>query len=97
MPRAVQLAPVAKHLVRRLDARRRRLDRRIGRLHRERCARHLEKHGVVTEPEVTDLLGSPRAFRRFSLEFDLHLPKLPFRVRIETAESGKRYVKEADR
>jgi hypothetical protein len=58
---------------------------------------HIEKHGVVTEPEVTTLLGSPRAFRRFSLEFDMHLAKLPFRVRIETAEGGKRYVREEDR
>jgi hypothetical protein len=58
---------------------------------------HIEKHGAVTEPEVTNLLGSPRAFRRFSLEFELHLPKLPFRVRIETAEGGKRYVREGDR
>jgi hypothetical protein len=58
---------------------------------------HLEKHGVVTEPEVTGILGSPRAFRRFSLEFETHLPKLPFRVRIETAEGGKRYVREGDR
>jgi hypothetical protein len=58
---------------------------------------HLEKHGAVTEPEVTGLLGSPRAFRRFSLEFDQHLTKLPFRVRIETGESGKRYVREEER
>lgn len=58
---------------------------------------HIEKHGAVTEPEVTHLLGSPRAFRRFSLEFEQHLPKLPFRVRIETAEGGKRYVREGDR
>lgn len=58
---------------------------------------HIEKHGVVTEPEVTSLLGSPRAFRRFSLSFEEHLPKLPFKVRIETAEGGKRYVREGDR
>jgi hypothetical protein len=58
---------------------------------------HLEEHGVVTEPEVTTLLGSPRAFRRFSLEFEEHLPKLPFKVRIEAAEGGKRYVREGDR
>jgi hypothetical protein len=58
---------------------------------------HIEKHGVITEPEVTRLLGSPRAFRRFSLEFDHHLEKLPFRVRIETGEGGKRYVREEDR
>lgn len=58
---------------------------------------HLEKHGVITETEVTGLLGSPRAFRRFSLEFDEHLPKLPFGVRIETVDSGKRYVREDNR
>jgi hypothetical protein len=58
---------------------------------------HIEKHGVITEPEVTSLLGSPRAFRRFSLEFETHLPKLPFKVRIEAAEGGKRYVREGDR
>lgn len=58
---------------------------------------HIEKHRSITEPEVTQMLGSPRAFRRFSLEFDVHLAKLPFRVRIETAEGGKRYVREEDR
>ena len=58
---------------------------------------HIEKHRAITEPEVTQMLGSPRAFRRFSLEFDSHLAKLPFRVRIEAAEGGKRYVREDDR
>jgi hypothetical protein len=58
---------------------------------------HIEKHGVITEPEVTNLVGSPRAFRRFSLDFETHLPKLPFKVRIEAAEGGKRYVREGDR
>ncbi|WP_437650330.1 hypothetical protein [Sorangium sp. So ce362] len=58
---------------------------------------HIEKHGVVTEPEVTNLLGSARAFRRFSLEFDDYLPRLPFKVRIEPGEGGKRYVREGDR
>lgn len=58
---------------------------------------HIQKHGAITEPEVTGLLGSPRAFRRFSLEFESHLVKLPFRVRIEASEGGKRYVREGDR
>jgi len=58
---------------------------------------HIEKHRAITETEVTQMLGSPRAFRRFSLEFDSHLEKLPFRVRIEAAEGGKRYVREEDR
>lgn len=58
---------------------------------------HIEKHGVVTESELAAMLGSPRAARRFSLEFDAHLAKLPFGVRTEPAEGGKRYVREADR
>ena len=58
---------------------------------------HVEKHGVITEPEVVAALGSPRLFRRFSLEFELHLAKLPFKVRIESGEGGKRYVREGDR
>jgi hypothetical protein len=58
---------------------------------------HIENHRAITEPEVTHLLGSPRAFRRFSLEFDQYLAKLPFRVRIETGEGGKRYVREDNR
>jgi hypothetical protein len=55
---------------------------------------HVEKHGAITEPEVTQILGSPRAFRKFSLEFDGLLAKLPFRVRVEPGDGGKRYVKE---
>jgi len=58
---------------------------------------HIEKHGVVTEAEATNLLGSPRAFRRFSAELDVHLPKLPFEVRTEMTDAGKRYVREGDR
>ncbi len=55
---------------------------------------HIEKHRVATETEVTALLGSPRAFRRFSLEFETHLTRLPFRVRVESSDVGKRYVRE---
>ncbi len=55
---------------------------------------HLEKHGSMTEVEITRALGSPRAFRRFSLDFEGHARKVPFKVKIETAESGKRYVKD---
>lgn len=58
---------------------------------------HIEKHGAISEPEVTQILGSPRAFRKFSLEFDQLLGKLPFRVRVEPGDGGKRYVKEGDK
>jgi len=58
---------------------------------------HLQDHGSITEAEVTQFLGSPRAFRRFSLAFDELLRKVPFKVRIETAPDGKRYVKEGEK
>jgi hypothetical protein len=55
---------------------------------------HIEQHGSIDETQVVGMLGSPRAFRRFSLEFEAHLEKLPFRVRIEPGDGGKRYVRE---
>jgi hypothetical protein len=58
---------------------------------------HLERHGSITEAEVTRMVGSPRAFRRFSLDFDGYARKVPFRVRIDAAEDGKRYVKEGEK
>lgn len=58
---------------------------------------HIEKHGVITDSEVMALLASRAVKRRFTLEFDLLLEKLPFKVRIEPGESGKRYVREEDR
>jgi hypothetical protein len=58
---------------------------------------HIEKHGVITETEVNGILGSPRATRRFSVEWEAHVTKLPFIVRTEPGESGKRWVKEGNR
>jgi hypothetical protein len=57
---------------------------------------HIEQHGAITEVELTRLLGSARAFRRFSLEFESHARQVPFKVRIETAASGKRYMKDGE-
>jgi PglZ domain len=58
---------------------------------------HIEKHGLIDEAEVTAMLGSPREFRKFSRDFDAHLAKLPFRVKIDTADGGKRYVREGEK
>lgn len=58
---------------------------------------HIEKHGVITETEVTQILGSPRATRRFSVEWETHVTKLPFIVRTEPGDSGKRWVREGSR
>jgi hypothetical protein len=55
---------------------------------------HLQRHGSVTEYELTQFLGGARKARSFSLAFEEYLKKVPFSVRIETTASGKRYVKE---
>lgn len=58
---------------------------------------HIEKHGVITEAEVNNILGSPRATRRFSGEWEQQATKLPFIVRTEPGDAGKRWVKEGNR
>jgi len=58
---------------------------------------HIAHHGSASEAEVISFLGSPRAFRRFSGEFEDHASLVPFRVRIESASDGKRYVKEGEK
>lgn len=58
---------------------------------------HIEKHGAITEAEATKMLGSSRAFRRFSAEFETHEQKAPFRVRIDSGAEGKRYVRTEER
>jgi len=55
---------------------------------------HIQKHGAITETEVITMLGTARAARRFALNFDHYLAKLPFKVRSEANASGKRYVRE---
>jgi hypothetical protein len=58
---------------------------------------HLGEHGVITEEEITRKLGSARAARQFSLGFDGYLKFLPWKARIESNASGKRYVREEDK
>jgi hypothetical protein len=58
---------------------------------------HVAAHGTISEEQATQLLGGPRAFRRFSLEFDDHVRRLPFRVVVMAGEAGKTYVKEGSR
>jgi hypothetical protein len=58
---------------------------------------HIEKYGVIAETDVIKFLGSRSTMRRFTLEFDLLLAKLPFKVRIEPGEGGKNYRREEDR
>ena len=55
---------------------------------------HLQQHGSITEIEMTQMLGKPSQFRRFSRDFETYLSRVPFSVRIENTASGKRYVKQ---
>ncbi len=55
---------------------------------------HLAEHGAVTESEAVNMLGSPRAARRFDLQFDKLAAKAPFNVRIDVVAGVKRYVRE---
>lgn len=56
----------------------------------------IDEHGSITEAEIIHMLGNPRAARRFALNFDGYLAKLPFKVRSEANASGKRYTREED-
>jgi hypothetical protein len=58
---------------------------------------HIEKHRMITEEEATRMLGSPRAFRRFSSEFDANAAKVPFVVRVDVGAGGKTYLRDDDR
>ncbi len=55
---------------------------------------HLAAHGVVTDAEVSRMLGGPRAARRFALSIDSLRGAAPFGVRIDFVGGIKRYVRE---
>ena len=54
---------------------------------------HLYHFDSITEDEVVGKLGNARKARRFAVDFESYLPLLPFKVMIESAASGKRWVK----
>lgn len=54
---------------------------------------HIEKHGSISEVEATGMLGSPRAARRFTAQFEEHVKLLPFNVNVESVATGKRWVR----
>lgn len=55
---------------------------------------HLTAHGAITENEAAAMLGSPRALRRFALQFEALAEQAPFAVRIDVVAGVKRYVRE---
>lgn len=56
--------------------------------------RHLADHGTVTENEAADMLGGPRAARRFANRLEELARKAPFVVRVENVSGMKLYVRE---
>jgi hypothetical protein len=59
-----------------------------------RVFKHIDDFNAVNETELIQMLGGARQARRFAASFDELVQRVPFRVRIESAASGKRYVKE---
>lgn len=55
---------------------------------------HIAAHGVIAEADIAAMLGSPRAARRFAVQFDVVAQQAPFRVRIENVGGVKQYVRE---
>jgi hypothetical protein len=54
---------------------------------------HLREHGSLSEAECTNMLGTPRAFRRFSRKLEEYAQRAPFDVRVERINQVKRYVR----
>ena len=59
-----------------------------------RVFHHLSLHGSVNEAEVLQMVGGASPARRFALRFEEYAATAPFRVRIESSNGLKRYVKE---
>ena len=55
---------------------------------------HLATHGVVSEDQAAEMLGGPRALRRFAFRFEEWARKAPFSVRIDVVAGVKRYVRQ---
>ncbi len=53
--------------------------------------RHLAEHGTINEAEAIGLLGGPRPFRTFSVNFEQYVKQAPFVVHVEMASGGKCY------
>jgi chromosome segregation ATPase len=54
---------------------------------------HIDRHEAIAESEVNHILGNSRKSREFAIRLRDYLPHLPFSVRVETSNSGNRYVK----
>lgn len=55
---------------------------------------YLAEYDAISEADAAQLIGSPRALRRFSRKFEDYAAKVAFEVRIEQTPQGKRYVRD---
>lgn len=58
---------------------------------------YIERFGSINEQEATNMLGSPRAFRSFSGEFESLAQIAPFAITIDIVGATKRYVKRSQK
>ena len=54
---------------------------------------HLDKHGLLTESDLTSMVGGPRRARTFARELDDWRAGLPFAIEIAAVGGGKAYRK----
>lgn len=54
---------------------------------------HLFTYGSINEDELTDVLGTPSAARRFARNYEAYLPRLPFEIAIDSSGPLKRYLR----
>jgi len=58
-----------------------------------RVFEQIANHGAVTETEAADMLGGPRALRKFSRSFEAYAECAPFDVTIQVLGGVKRYTR----
>ena len=57
-----------------------------------RVFEQIENHGVITEVEAAEMLGGPRAMRKFARNFESYASCAPFVVQIQVVGGVKRYL-----
>ena len=55
---------------------------------------HIAQHGAITETEMAEILGGPRAVRKFSRGFEGYSAHAPFAIEIQQISGLKRYTRD---
>ena len=56
--------------------------------------KYIEKYGVITESEASNILGNYRNVRQFNNNLQKYSQDLPFSIKVESSASGIRYIKQ---